>query len=205
MGNMERRTRYLKVGTLWYKIIQQTVTFRTQKEAHPMPDQYKSAEPTWHTEIVDYGVTLKDERNPFGAVRDAYLDVEGFLAPLRRVPGSRWHKPDRCPEDDVALTGGDRPFYLNQTDIFAPDSMEALEQIDPSCCYWLLIYDVTLARTRGLIVRKIALGQYRGLGLAEFQVNAFDVQGEKCVIRLIWVFQLKSPLDTISSWEIAIN
>lgn len=129
---------------------EQPVTFRTKKEANLMPNKYKPAEPTWHIEIVDCGVTLKDERNPFGAVRAAYLDVEGLLAPIRRVPGSRWHRPDRCPIDDVALTGDDRFPYLNSTDMFAPDSIEALEQIDPSCCYWLLIYDATRARTRGL-------------------------------------------------------
>lgn len=164
---------------------EQPVTFRTQREANLMPDEYEPDEPTWHIEILDCSVTLKDERNPFGAVRAAYLDVEGLLAPIRRVPGSKWHKPDRCPVDDVALTGDDRHPYLNQIDIFAPDSIEALEQIDPSCCYWLLVYDATRARTRGLIVRKMASGHYRRLGLAEFQIDAFEVQGEKCVLRLI--------------------
>ena len=164
---------------------EQPVTFRTQREANLIPDEYEPDEPTWHIEIVDCGVTLRDERNLFGAVRAAYLDVEGLLAPIRRVPGSRWHEPDRCPVDDVALTGNDRHPYLNQTDLFAPDSIEALEQIDPSCCYWLLVYDATRARSRGLIVRKMASGHYRRLGLAEFQIDAFDVQGEKSVIRII--------------------
>ena len=163
---------------------EQPVTFRIQREPCLVPDQEMPDEPEWFIEIVDCGVTLKDERNPFGAVQTAYLDVKGILAPIRRVPGSSWRRPDQCAVDDVALIESDRNPDHNNTDIFSPDSMEALEKIDSSC-YWLLVYDATRARARGLIVRKIASGQYQRLGFAEFQVDASNVQGEDCVIRLV--------------------
>ena len=163
---------------------EQPVAFRIQREPHIVLDQEIPDEPTWYIEIVDSSVTPRGERNPFGAVQTAHVDVKGLLTPIRRVSRSSGHKSDRCAVDDVALVKADRTSDYNGTDLFAPDSIEALEKIDSSC-HWLLVYDATRGRARGLIIRKIASGQYQRLGFAEFSVNASDVRGEQCVIRLV--------------------
>ena len=133
---------------------------------------------------MDCSVTPRDERNPFGAVEAAYVDVKGLLMPIQRVPGSSLDRPDRCSVDDVALTEIDRRYYCNNSDVFSPDSIEALDEINSSC-YWLLVYNATRSRARGLIVRKIAMDQYQRLGFTEHQVDVSYLQGEECVTRLI--------------------
>ena len=170
----------------------QPVTFRTQREPDLIPfgeiDQSHRDQPIWCIEIMGCSVMPRNEHIPFGAVQAAHIDIKGVLMPIRRVSGKVWsaYKNDRCAIDDLALleANGCVPDYPT-TDLFAPDSIEALEKIGASC-HWLPVYDATRGRTRGLVVCELASGLYQRLGFAEFQVRSnFLPKLEKRVIRLI--------------------
>ena len=110
----------------------QHVTYRIQRE----PDlsfgrDWKEPDASWCVEILDCLVAPRSERNPFGAVQTAYIDIKGSLMPIRRLSGKSKTRPDSCAEDDVALVTDDR-FEFEESDLFAPDSINALELIDSS-------------------------------------------------------------------------
>ena len=82
---------------------EQPVTFRIRREPNVDVRGHMPEEPRWYIKILDCVVTARDDGNPFGAVQAATLDVKGFLAPIRRVPGSRRLNLDPCLVDDIAL------------------------------------------------------------------------------------------------------
>ena len=98
-------------------------------------------EPTWCIQIRASSVTPLSARSPFGAVQTAYIDVKGLLLPIRRIPRQEGNQVDRCGAENVGLLDCyDAMFH--KTDLFAPDSLEALERLDSSC-YWLPVYYVS--------------------------------------------------------------
>ena len=165
----------------------QPVTYRNQREpdlGHISGNSKTRTEPTWCIEIMACSVTPLSARNPFGAVQTAYMDVKGLLLPIRRVPRHEKDQFDRCAVEDVALLECEGLLFF-RTDLFAPDSLDALERLDSSC-YWLPVYDATRQRCRGLLVGKTASEQYKRLGFAEFQIPFSGLpQREETVIRLI--------------------
>ena len=174
----------------------QPVTFHTQREPELAQfgirnESYASKfdQPSWCIEIMGCSMMPRNEQFPFGAVQAAHIDVKGVLMPIRRVSGQVWsaHSTDRCAIDDLALlkADGSLPYHLS-TDLFAPDSVKALEKIDDSC-HWLPVYDAARSRARGLIVCELDSGLYQRLGFAQFDVG-FDFSTKlekKRVIRLI--------------------
>lgn len=161
----------------------QPVAYRTGRE----PDLSfgkNVEEPRWCIEILHWDVTPQYEGNPFGAVQAGYLDIEGFLLPIRRVPKEEDSKPNACEVEDVALAS-DKNYSKSESDLFAPDQLDSLAMIDSSC-YWVPLYDATRVRYRGLIVRQTDTGEYRRLGFAEFMVYEKVLDGvEKQTIRLV--------------------
>ena len=160
------------------------MTYRIHRE----PDlsfgrDWKEPDASWCVEILECIVAPRSERNPFGAVQTAYIDTKGSLIPILRLSGKSKTRPDSCAEDDVSLVTGDR-FEIDESDLFAPDSINALELIDSSC-YWLPLYNATRSRLRGLIVRRTSPGSntFQRFGFAEFMADSSRLQsgGEQIV------------------------
>ena len=161
----------------------QPVTFRTEREPDLSFEKYETEEPSWCMEILHCIVLPRSEHSPFGAVETGYIDIKGFLIPIRRVSKDADSKPDKCNVEDVALGTGDE-YKVDKSDIFAPDSIDSLGLID-SLCYWLPLYNATRARYRGLIIREIVPGRFRRLGFAEFHCYSSTLeQAEERTIRL---------------------
>ena len=158
------------------------VTFRLRREPH-FADIPRD-EPSWCNDVVKCNVTPRSEQNPFGAVQSAYIDIKGLLVPLSRVARGDEHTLKSDVVEDVELMDDKIGPKYNDIDIFAPDSTDALKRIDSSC-YWMPIYDAMRGRTKGIIVKGNALGQYQRLGFAEFQNSLWQIQGDKHIIRLV--------------------
>lgn len=165
---------------------EQPVIHRIRKE--PDLGGKRQERPDWYIEVLDCSVTPRSQRNPWGAVETAFLELKGSLVPIKRVPITGDPRPDGCEVEDVALAVGESsPFAtINRVEIFAPDSIDALALIDATC-YWLPIYNATRARHRGLIVRQVNEGHFRRLAFVEIllMVPSAIEQAAKRTIRLV--------------------
>ncbi|KAL9624908.1 MAG: hypothetical protein Q9160_000955 [Pyrenula sp. 1 TL-2023] len=161
----------------------QPIAFRTEREPDLSFGKYTVEEPRWCIEILHWDITPQSKGNPFGAVKAGYLDIKGFLMPLRRVPIED-QNTNQCDVEDIALASEEN-YSKAESDLFAPDLVDSLASIDSSC-YWLPLYDATRARYRGLIVRQVNAGSYRRLGFAEFMFYTKTLdEAKKQTIRLV--------------------
>lgn len=149
------------------------VRFRIDKE----PDlvmRGKPEEPKWCCEVLDCVITPRSQLNFFGAVIGGYLDVRCMLLPIERhLEIMREGEYYRSTRDGSALTiklADSGESDLHDCETLSADSPDAAAlMLDVSvACFWMPVYDATRGRSRGLIVRQEADGNFRRLGFAQF-------------------------------------
>lgn len=112
------------------------------------------------------------------------MDIKGMLLSIERVSEDPRPFQDKRKGDDIALVTSDK-YEVQNSELFRADSADAFARINSSC-YWLPIYYATRSRTRGLIVEKMADGNFQRLGFAEFMTYSTTLKhGEKRTIRLV--------------------
>lgn len=150
------------------------VTFQIDRE----PDlvmRGESEEPKWCCEVLDCVTTPRSELNPFGAVIGGHLDIKGMLLPIER------HLEAERRNGVYYRSIRDGPFVtikladsgegdLHDCEVLtadSPDTAGLMLQLNDAC-FWMPVFDATRGRSRGLIVRQEANGNFRRLGFAQF-------------------------------------
>jgi hypothetical protein len=150
------------------------VTFQIERE----PDlvmRGKSEEPKWCCEVLDCVITPRSELNPFGAVIGGHLDIKGMLLPIERHLEAKRRKGEyyRSTRDGSFVTiklADSGKSDLDDCETLTADSPDAAALMLHlnDACFWMPVFDATRGRSRGLIVRQEADGNFRRLGFAQF-------------------------------------
>jgi len=151
----------------------------------------KSEEPKWCCEVLDCMTTPRSELNPFGAVIGGHLDIKGMLLPIER------HLEAERRKEVYYRSTRDGPFVtikladsgkgdLHDCEMFTADSPDAAALMLHlnDTCFWMPVFDATRGRSRGLIVREEADGNFRRLGFAQFVFTRAENIGMR-TIRLV--------------------
>ena len=120
-------------------------------------------------------ITPRGELNPFGAVIGGHLDIRGMLLPIERHLEAKRRKGEyyRSTRDGSFVTiklAGSGKSDLDDCEMLTADSPDAAALMLHSndACFWMPVFDATRGRSRGLIVRPEADGNFRRLGFAQF-------------------------------------
>lgn len=150
------------------------VTFQIYRE----PDlvmRGESEEPSWCCEVLDCVITPRSELNPFGAVIGGHLDIRGMLLPIERhLEAERrqgvYYRSIRDGSFVTIKLADSGEGDLHDCEVLTADSPDAaglMLQLNDAC-FWMPVFDATRGRSRGLIVRQEADGNFRRLGFAQF-------------------------------------
>jgi hypothetical protein len=134
----------------------------------------KPEEPQWCIEALGCGTIAKSQRNPFGAVIEGSLKTKGGLLPIERHLRKRegaYHRSFQGVQDQTVVMiklAGDGKGANDECEMFYADSASAAGLVLNHRCFWLPTYDATRGRTRDLIVREEAGGNFRRFSSAGF-------------------------------------
>jgi hypothetical protein len=127
----------------------------------------KPDEPQWCIEASSCSAIAKSQRDTFGVVIEGSLKIKGMLLSIERHFRKRegaYHKSFQGVQDITVVViklVGDGKGADYECEMFCGGSASAADLVLNDRCFWLPMYDATRGRTRGLIVREEADGNFR--------------------------------------------
>lgn len=153
----------------------------------------KSEEPKWCCEVLDCVITPRSELDPFGAVIGGHLDIKGMLLPIerhleaeRRQEVYYYYRSTRDGSFMTIKLADSGEGDLHDCEVLSADSPDAAALMlhSSDACFWMPVFDATRGRSRGLIVREEANGNFRRPGFAQFVFARAATVGMR-IIRIV--------------------